>query len=255
MSSLDQVYRDIFGERKPEKTELKCPVTGKNLWAEPTEIEVRDPSHFYFAEDHPEHRYERHPFSWNLFRKIHGGTRTMGSKALAYYRLEEDNTWTEMYYPKGLDKLVPKNTSQREIDLLIEIQELKRKNSELEYGKRISKGEPLLPKAMKVSAKTISSDLVPVQPMSEPKGLLTVLDTRYDGYKEIVYPYLVTDENIEEIKKTWNLEKYKNYPVHGEVKIGDLIDEWKHGGPLSMRAGECIIRDGVEIYSRLTKMS
>ena len=72
---------------------------------------------------------------------------------------------------------------------------------------------------------------------------------------EIVYPYLVTNETLNNLRIIWGLEKYKMFGTYGDLQSGDTIDEWKHGGPLSMRWGESIIRDGVEIYSRLTAMS
>lgn len=259
MATLDEIYTEMFGDNKPTKTNLKCPVTGKPLWAEPVEEEgflIRDPSHFYFTEDQPEHRYERHPFSWNLFRKIYGGTRRMGTKAQAYFRLEEDETWTELYYPEGLDELVPVGTEDSEIKKKIELQEINKQISELEYRKRILEGGITLPIAKKVTAKTIGMDLVPVQPMSAPTGdsILSILDIRYSG-EETIYPYTVTEDNIDEVRSNWDLEKYKQHELHGPIQVGDVIDEWSHGGALSMRAGESVIRDGVEIYSRLTKMS
>ena len=43
--------------------------------------------------------------------------------------------------------------------------------------------------------------------------------------------------------------------VESPIQVGDVVDEWKYGGALSMRMGEMIVRNGIEIYSRLTAMS
>jgi hypothetical protein len=44
---------------------------------------------------------------------------------------------------------------------------------------------------------------------------------------------------------------------HGDIKIGDIINEWNDGGWTSLagRAGEDVVRNGEIIYKRLTKMS
>lgn len=241
-------------DEKPEVTDLICPNSGFRLMAEPVERWVMDPSHFYFAEGAPNFRYERHPFSWMTFRQIHGGDRRMGSKVIKWWKLNHDRTWTEMMEVEGVEGIIPLDTPQSEIDLLKEINLHKKRIAQLEYEARLASGAPLLPIAKKVEARTISSDLVAVKPMKAPSGDLFVIQPDYNSY-QIQYPFKVNDENIQVIREQWNLEKYKQHKVHGDIMIGDTIDEWKHGGPMSMRAGEMVVRDGIEIYSRLTRMS
>jgi hypothetical protein len=91
--------------------------------------------------------------------------------------------------------------------------------------------------------------------MNLPSGSLLPYLEYVVKHQEKEYPMTVTEENIEKLSREWNLKIYKKYPEHGDLRVGDVIDEWSHGGPLSMRAGENVIRDGVEIYTRLTKMS
>lgn len=244
-------------DRKPEPTHLKCPISGDTLWAEPVERHVMDPSHFYYAENHKQYRYERHPFSWRLFRRVYGGTRIMGSKALQYFRLNEDDySWTELLKIEGLNELVEVGTSEKEIKRLIKEQKKKQKLADKEYKRRLASGEPVFPMLMAVQPKSIAMELVSVKPIAEPSGLANIIDIVYvTGEEKVCYPYTVTAENIEEVKANWPLEKYSKYEKFGDIQIGDVIDEWKHGGALSMRKGEMIVRNGVEIYSRLTAMS
>lgn len=247
---------NIFNiKEEPKKTRLRCPISGDILIAEPVVRHVRDSSHFYYAENHKEYRYERHPFSWNLFRRVYGGTRKMGSKALQYFRLNDDDSWTEMIQPEGFDDLVEIGTSEKEIKKLIKEQKKKKKQAEKDYQERLANGLPTLPIAIKFEPKSIAMELVSVHPMAEPTGLLETIDVVYSTEKEISYPYIVTADIIEEVKSYWPLEKYDKYKEFGDIQIGDVIDEWKHGGALSMRMGEMIVRDGIEIYSRLTAMS
>jgi len=161
-----------------------------------------------------------------------------------------------MFEPEGLDSLVEVGTSQKEIDRLIEEQKEKKRLAEIEYKRRIESGEPLLPIMMRVQPQTVGMDLVSVQPMTAPSGKASIMDVVYvTNEDKISYPYSVTEENIEEVKKNWELTKHAKYSEHGEIQVGDVIDEWKYGGALSMRKGEMIVRDGIEIYTRLTAMS
>jgi len=259
MKTLDELEKEIFGDGSPKPTNLTCPVTGARLMAEPVEREVRDPSHFYFTEGHPEYRYERHPFSWNLFRQVYGGERRIGTKALRYWKLEESPAtkplWVEMVKPEGLGEVVPIDTPKSEIDLMIEKKALEHQIRNLEFQLRLLNGDPIFPMIKRVEAVSVGLNLVPIRPMEKATTATMYIDHIHED-KKILYPFIVSSENIEDVKKDWlRLPEYEKYYIYGDIKIGDTIDEWEYGGALSMRMGECVIRDGIEIYSRLTAMS
>jgi hypothetical protein len=67
--------------------------------------------------------------------------------------------------------------------------------------------EVLMPMAARVAAQTIGLDLVPVQPMSLPTGLLTFMDFNYSGdtpnRNGRVYHQEVVEINEERVRQSW----------------------------------------------------
>lgn len=67
--------------------------------------------------------------------------------------------------------------------------------------------EVLMPMAARVAAQTVGLDLVAVQPMSLPKGLLSFMDFNYSGEtpdrNESVYHQEVVERNEERVRQSW----------------------------------------------------
>lgn len=238
----------------PKMTNLKCPITGDYLLKEPLEMFVMDPTHYYFAEFHPEIRYGRHPFEWNIFRQVYNGD-IRGASPLSIWRLDE-GTWIELIKVDGLDELIQANTPAREIELLKKIQQLEQEIRNLKSEDQLYNGI-VFPQIKRVESKTIASELVSVAPMPTPKFLNSMyFDVKIGEIKAIhEFPYVVTEENLEAVRKEWDLEKYEAFKKFGPIQVGDKVDKWEYGGPLSMRKGEMIIREKEIIYKKLTAMS
>jgi len=254
--TLDEIHNRIFGEQKPLPTILTCPITGKLLWSLPVEHHVMDASHYYFPEGDRKIIFERHPFSWSLFR--HTNSTSLGGKVISWWRLNDDNSWTSMIEIKGLDGVYERDIPYETIKKLLAEHRKEKKKRHKEYQERLKSGLPVLPNAIKINASCLGTDLVVVEPMGLPTGNLMYFDIVVNKENDTVkYPYTVTSMNVDDVNDAWDLHKYSMYETYGDIKIGDTITEWDNGGALSLslRRGEYVVRDGIEIYKRLTAMS
>lgn len=261
--TLDKAYLDMFGDGKPTITNLTCPITGQVLWSIPADNHVMDASQFYYPEGHRGVIFERHPFSWRIFRQTN--TKSFGGKVISWWKLEDNNSWTQYIEIPGTSEIVPISTSKKEIKAIKDKIAKEKREREKAYDERIASGwvDPF--KAIqiaRVNMNTISNDLIPVVPMAAPSGSSFYVEFKYrdDVEKEPTYPYLITEENLVENTKIWNSKEHNwgREPVEFKyLKVGDTIDVWDNGGGLSLalRRYELVIRDGVEIYRRLIAMS
>lgn len=262
MPTLDEMHKRIFGDVKPEETNLRCPISGDILMALPVERGVMDPMYLYEAKNNPEYRYGRHPFSWSIFTQYPRGSNGWFDKGISYWRLEDDGSWTKMIHVKELSgKLFVDGTPRSEINA-----EIKKEKERLEERRKYLAEQPEealnFPTFTKILAKTITQDLVPVKPMSIPEGKTFYIDSKVNDEPRIVYPYLVTEENLQETIEKWTLpihnwgkENLINFEKFGTIQTGDTIDELVTGGALSMRHYEHVVRNGEIIYKRLIAMS
>jgi hypothetical protein len=104
-----------------------------------------------------------------------------------------------------------------EIEKIFGVDELKAKayvnnwaksiNRKINLSEYWSKLKSLMPMAMKVAAQTIGRELVSVQPMNAPTGLLTFLDYTYSGdtpdRNDRVYHQEVVERNEERERQSW----------------------------------------------------
>lgn len=102
-----------------------------------------------------------------------------------------------------------------------------------------------------VNAKTIADDIQPVYPAkpSQPyTGVFEIKESKMPRTISGYHPYSVNETNIEETKELFNYD---------DVQIGDNVEEWDMGGwgALAGRAGISLMRNGVELKSKLTMMS
>jgi hypothetical protein len=160
-------------EKNEIETNLLCPITGERLIWIGSDVHVMDPDSFYKPTNTPNIIYARHPFSYNLFRLVENSYNHCqpGKK---FFRLNEDNSWTEMILIKEIDKLVEIDTNQEEIDKLIsKILEEKRKKKE-DYDEKVRNGQitPITIDIKKVEAQQIGLDLVEVKPLSPPSSII-----------------------------------------------------------------------------------
>lgn len=261
--TLDDAYLRIFGDGKPTITNLTCPLTGQVLWSVPVDQHTMDASHFYFPEGHRKIIFERHPFSWSIFRQTN--TESFGGKVITWWNLEKDNSWTQYIEIPGTNEIVPITTSKKEIKAIKDKIAKDKKERKRAYDERIASGwiDPFASiKIAKVSMNTIANNLIPIVPMAAPSGSSFYMEFRYNdnSEQEPTYPYLITEENVEETKLIWNSKEHNwgRQPAdYKDIKVGDTIDVWDNGGglSLSLRKFELVMRDGIEIYRRLIAMS
>lgn len=254
---------------------MKCPISGNPLSYIGHEEWVMDPDSYYVSSRlDKRYKFARHPFSWKLFRLIEINGKPCDKR---YFRLNDDDTWTEMTRVKGLDGLYPLDTSNWDV---FKLRFKKRWSSWMrklknwwKYGVlRKKRNEVQFPIIGKVHAKTIAQDLVPVQPLAAPSSSLFHAEYVYKAESEMekvdterkpqitkeqthlaehVTGHLrtVTEDNLEQTKKD-----FKN----DNIQVGDEVYEWDMGGWMSLsgRSGEIIVRNETEfITARLTKMS
>lgn len=102
-----------------------------------------------------------------------------------------------------------------------------------------------------VNAKTIAEDIQPVYPAEPSQDYSSVFEVKESKMPRTIsgyHPYVVDATNIEDTKTLFNTE---------DVQIGDNVEEWDRGGwnALAGRAGISLMRNGVELKSKLTMMS
>lgn len=170
---------DWFGGlHKPVDSGLTCPITGGRLMSIGYESHVMDPDSFYQSENDPTLYFACHPFSRTVYRLIERPS--MMDKAIRYFVLNEDSSWTEHVRIKS-GKLVPIDTPKEEIEAADREYEEDRERRKREYEERVARGEitEFFPIMKPVYAKTVSIGEVKVQPMSPPSGILNYLDVQF----------------------------------------------------------------------------
>lgn len=124
---------------------------------------------------------------------------------------------------------------------------MKKRNLRYFKRKRNETYSLISPIIRQVTAKSIASDLLVVEPVKPSIDFLFDI-TKSNPMQEPIYHQIVTDENFHLIKKWLRTE---------DVLIGDTIEYWDDGGweQLAGRAGISLMRDGKQIKSILTRMS
>lgn len=157
----------IMNKEYPQPTGLDCPITGAPLLCTGHEMWVMDGSTFYSPEGHPEIRYERHPFCWNLFD---AGNRI--------FKLDGD-VWTEMKRVPHSNKLFPIDTPEDDTEYLEALEEgekTRKHNEELhKYWDEHPEEDP------RVHAHCVGLDKVEVSPMKLPSCNLLYMDFKYSS--------------------------------------------------------------------------
>ena len=162
-----------------ERTNLICPITGSPLWYVGTERETRDPDSWYSPESDKNIIFARHPFSWNLFRLV--DSKSMMAKEKRYFRLNDDNTWTELKKVPHSNELFPKDTPEDDPEWLSAVKNgLERERKRQEQNKYWDEHPNEDPR---IKARLIGLDKVEVKPMSAPTGMLFYMDYTYDSGK------------------------------------------------------------------------
>jgi hypothetical protein len=180
--TLDDVYVNIFGDKKPMVTNLTCPITGQILWSIPTDNHVMDGSHFYYPEGHREIIFERHPFSWRFFRQTN--TEIFSGKVITWWKLEDDNSWTQYIKVKGIPEIIPINTSKKEIKAIKDKIAKDKKERKRAYDEKVASGwiDPFASiKIANVNMSNIANDLIPVIPMTAPLGSLFYKELKHSN--------------------------------------------------------------------------
>jgi len=152
-------------DKYPQKTGLKCPITGSELLFLGGDREVRDPDSFYSPESDESIIFARHPFSYNIFRLVE--QKSMGEKGLRFFKLEKDKTWTEYKKIPYTNKLVKMDYPE---DKFQEESKIAREKYQ-EQQKRLDK--------YRTTFKPISAELVKVQSLPPPLGKLNYIDFKY----------------------------------------------------------------------------
>ena len=154
------------------KTNLICPISGGILYSEKEDRNIRDASTFYVSDLGKNIVFERHPFSWSIFRQISGVNRYYGGNVLSWWRLNDDGSWTSMIKVKDTDILLPFDTTTEEINRVRDEELYKRKESQRLYKEALERGEitPLLSTFKEIFTKSINFNLVSVKPMNGPTG-------------------------------------------------------------------------------------
>ena len=133
-----------------------------------------DPDSFYSPESDPKIIFARHPFSMNLFRLIE--TRSMMEKALRYFRLNPDNTWTEMKRVPHGDKLFPLDNFSEKWEIACQegLANLEKRKEKEKYWDEHPEEDP------RVKAKTVGLEEIEIRPLGPPTGILYYMDYRYN---------------------------------------------------------------------------
>jgi hypothetical protein len=149
---------------------LKCPITGDELVYIGRDEDCMDGSSYYSPTSDKSIIYS----VWPRRNNIYGLVDSMSnySKESRYFKLNEDNSWTEMKRVPHGDKLFPKNFFGSEWKKACsEAEDRYQKRLEREnYWKENPEEDP------RYFAKTISADKVIVSPMGAPIGMLFYLD-------------------------------------------------------------------------------
>ena len=234
-------------------TGLLCPITGSPLIYDGYEWGTMDGDFYYHAESDPTIKFESNMRS--VFYELVGGEKEWGmtgsERVLSrrYFKPEANGTWSEWFAVKshGFPKLFPIGTPSEEVLAWQAEDERKHLEHKAEYDRKVASGEITPWIVPMVNFGTIANDLVEVKPMDPPSGQIFYFEhTVVSKLDQIVYPFLVTLENIAKIKADFKKD---------DILVGDEIDSWETGGPLSMRGGEQVLRAGNIIHKRLTKMS
>ena len=271
-------YQD---DSKGKPSGMKCPITGSDLIYDGYDYGTMDGDSYYHSESDPSLKWEKNMRSFYL-ELIHEEENWMSwrerTEARRYFRQDDEGKWIE-YFAKisvSQTRMFPIETSMIDVYNILQLDITEKELREKEYERKVASGEidpHAFPVAIKIAARTIGTDIIGVEPTSIPAaeaksdartwtkdqieikplpapiGHLFYLDYVIQLVKEEPdYPYNVTKENFEAVKKNW--EK-------ADLQIGDQITQWDKGGwgSLAGRAGEHIRRNGKIVASRLTKMS
>lgn len=161
-------------ENNKSITDLICPITGSPLWYVGTEKHCMDPDSWYSPESDSSIIFARHPFSMNLFRLVE--TKGTMEKALRYFRLNTDRSWTEMKEAPYTNSLFPLDDFSEEWEAACKegLERLEKRKQQEQYWKEHPEEDP------RVFAKTVALEKVDVVPLGPPTGILFYLDYKYN---------------------------------------------------------------------------
>ena len=165
----------MFQQDKKTNTGLLCPITNSPLWYVGSEHHVMDPDSFYSPESDDSVIFARHPFSWKLFRLVE--SKSMWSQAIRYFRLNDDNSWTEMKEAPHTNSMFPIDDFSPEWEAACQegLENLRKRKETEKYWEENPDKDP------RVKAKLVSTELIEVKPMSAPTGTLYYLDFKYES--------------------------------------------------------------------------
>ena len=171
MKTIEELESEIFG-KYPKRTGLKCPVTGSELLQDKGDEFVRDPDSVYHAESDPTIKFLRHPFSWKVFRQV-----DRDEKAIRYFRLNDDNSWTELKSIPGSSSLFPIDTPENDPEWIVAVQKgldnLEKRRRQEEYWKEHPEEDP------RYFSRLDATEIVEVRPMAPPSSKLLYFDFTY----------------------------------------------------------------------------
>jgi hypothetical protein len=156
------------------ETGLFCPITGKPLLYVGYETDVMDADSWYSPEDDDTIIYARHPFSWKLFRLV--DSKSMHSKELRYFRLNDDNSWTEMKEAPHTNSVFPIDDFSPEWEAACQegLENLRKRKEREAYWEKHPNEDP------RIKSQLVSTELIEVKPMSAPTGILFYFDYKYN---------------------------------------------------------------------------
>ena len=153
----------------PVLTHYICPITNVPLMRLPHDMSVMDGDAFFYSTSNPDIKWARHPFQFNIFRLVDSFYHCAPGRR--FFKYENDGSWTEMIENEELKELVPINISLEEIEELLD----KKKRRWIEQSTP-SEYSINLPLAKQVFPTLEHSEIVTVQPMSSPQGLINYMD-------------------------------------------------------------------------------
>lgn len=184
----------MWFNESPELAEFKCPITGRDLWNYGNRMDVMDGPTTYMTEDFL-FIYEKWPRDWGTTlylvqdRFPEGKWPTLDTGLPKYvrrrfFRLQDDKTWKSYYDVHGTDVPTDHPMLLTYCSMLHAQYLVEQRLREIEYDRWAKENEGksgglASPMARRVFSNTIASELVIVQPMEAPQGMLMYLDYRY----------------------------------------------------------------------------
>ena len=167
----------MFKRKDKEKTNMLYPITGKPLWYTGQDMGVMDGDSFYSPDGKDKIIFARHPFCMDLFRQV--DTKRSLATEKRVFRLNDDNSWTELKYVPNTNQLFPLDTPESDPEWIAAVkkgEESERKRiAQNKYWDEHPEEDP------RIKAKLIGLDEVSVCPLGPPSGILLYMDLKYES--------------------------------------------------------------------------